>query len=706
MTKRVLSFILAAALILGVMPLQARAITWMTASEPCIDFIKQIEGFHAIPYWDYSQWTVGFGTACPEKDLDRYQQEGIPLEEAEELLNLHMAYFNREVNRFMTRYGIQLTQRQFDALLSLCYNMGSAWMYNADHKLVQAIVNGTAGNELAYLWGLHSHAGGVFQQGLFKRRMMEVDLFLNGRYNTKMPVDYGSVTYDSMGGQCEATIQGYDLHLPAKPLPVPTYEGYQFLGWYSQPDGGVLVTDLNGATNGMKLYAHWEKIGIADHIGGTPVDITLVTVKASMLNVRVGPGTSYTIATCVSAGTKLYISAIANRNGPLWGKCDKGWISLAHTNYPMPVQGGQGGNLPSVTLPMGATVMNVAGVLVYKGPHTSYPQCGMLQQNQQIEILEMQEFFGQQWARFDGGWVRAERDLMFHDDKVLLHSFVATVTNAYLNIRNGPGTDYSLAGTLSQGEQVEIFAVTDVNGTLWGRCYKGWISLTYTDFDPSMLPRYRNHTYGAWYTVEAPTCAQMGQERRDCTNCDHYEVREVAPLQHQFGDWYEMVAPIDTQPGLQGRDCQLCGYSETQELPALQQPNIRVFGTVTGCDVLNVRAGAGSDKPWVGTLKKGDRVEIFEQTTVNGKVWGRCQKGWICLTGYVTLEELSEEDASCNIMTVTAYTLNIRAGAGSEYTIVGVLRQGEQVEVLETKEVNGTIWARIDRGWVSLKYLK
>jgi uncharacterized protein YgiM (DUF1202 family) len=198
----------------------------------------------------------------------------------------------------------------------------------------------------------------------------------------------------------------------------------------------------------------------------------------------------------------------------------------------------------------------------------------------------------------------------------------------------------------------------------------------------------------------------MGQERRDCTSCDHYEVREVALLQHQFGDWYEMVAPTDSQPGLQGRDCQLCGYSETQELPALQQPNIRVFGTVTGCDVLNVRAGAGSDKPWVGTLKKGDRVEIFEQTTVNGKVWGRCQKGWICLTGYVTLEELSEEDASCNIMTVTAYTLNIRAGAGSEYTIVGVLRQGEQVEVLETKEVKGTIWARIDRGWVSLKYLK
>ena len=108
---------------------------------------------------------------------------------------------------------------------------------------------------------------------------------------------------------------------------------------------------------------------------------------------------------------------------------------------------------------------------------------------------------------------------MFHDDKVLLHSFVATVTNAYLNIRNGPGTDYSLAGTLSQGEQVEIFAVTDVNGTLWGRCYKGWISLTYTDFDPSMLPRYRNHTYVlSPPSVSLPTVSEVASDATDSTD--------------------------------------------------------------------------------------------------------------------------------------------------------------------------------------------
>ena len=585
MRKRILSFILAVVLIFGVMPLRANAITEMAASADCIEFIKQIEGFHAVPYWDYSQWTVGFGTACSELFLEHYQKEGISIEEAEKQMTTHIALFNREVNKFMTRNQIQLTQQQFDAILSLCYNMGAAWLYKTDHQLVQAIVNGTTGNELVYLWGLHSNAGGKFHQGLLKRRMMEADLFLHGRYNTQMPADYASITYDSGNGKCEATAQGYDLHIPARPMAVPTYEGYRFLGWYTEAEGGVPVTELNADTNGMTLYAHWEKEGIADNIGGTPIEPTTVIVNAGMLNVRIGPGTSYSVAACVSQGTELLITATANRGNTLWGKCSQGWVSLAHTNYPTQTESEK--EEETVILPMDATVMNASGVVVYNGPHTSYPQRGTLSQGQKIQILELREFFGQQWARFEGGWIRAERDIMFHDETILSHSFVATITNSYLNVRNGPGTSYSLAGTLSQNEQVEIFAVAEVQGTLWGRCYKGWISLTYTDFDKTMLPRYRNHTYSQWNTLEASSCTQQGTERRECLDCDHFEVRASDLLEHSFGQWCEVTAPTETQKGLERRDCQVCGYVETRELDPLQpeQPRVLVQSPVVRCSM-------------------------------------------------------------------------------------------------------------------------
>ena len=52
MIKRALSLMLVAVLLCTVMPLQAMAATPMAASPECIEFIKQIEGFHAVPYWE------------------------------------------------------------------------------------------------------------------------------------------------------------------------------------------------------------------------------------------------------------------------------------------------------------------------------------------------------------------------------------------------------------------------------------------------------------------------------------------------------------------------------------------------------------------------------------------------------------------------------------------------------------------------------
>lgn len=713
MIKRVLSAVLVLAVAVGLLagvPIRANAITQMSASEDCVDFIKNIEGFHAIPYWDYAQWTVGFGTACPSEDLQRYQQEGIPVEEAEALLQEMMAYFNREVNKFMARHNIQLTQQQYDAIFSLTYNLGPTWLYKADQKLVQAIIKGTAGNEFVYLMGLRSNAGGEFQPGLLKRRLMEADLYLNGRYNTKMPADYAIVYYDSGNGKCEAAAQGYDLHLPARPLAVPTYEGYNFLGWYTQPSGGVRVTELNESTHGITLYAHWEKKGITDNLSGTPIDSTVVTVQAYMLNIRTGPGTTYSVVTSVPKGTALTITATALRNGVTWGKCSQGWLSLAHTDYS--ANTGTGGEdddqMDAAKLPMDATVMNT--VTVYNGPHTSYPKRGSLSQGQQIEVLELRAFLGKLWARFDSGWVRVDQNLMLHNEQVLTHSFTATITNSYLNIRTGPGTGYSLAGTLKQGDQVRILAVEVVDGMVWGHCYEGWISLRYTDFDEDMLPRYRSHTYGDWYDVEGSSCTEQGKQRRDCIDCDHSEIRTAELKQHQFGDWYEAIAPTYTEKGQQRRDCQVCGYQETKETDCLQQPNIHIYGTVTGCDALNVRADAGSGNAWVGSLKRGDRVEILEQKMVDGKVWGRCERGWFCITGYVTVETVTEapgqtpEEPVVKVYgTLTGYyKLNIRSGAGTQYALVGELAKGDRVEILEQKTVGDKVWGRIGRGWICL----
>jgi GH24 family phage-related lysozyme (muramidase) len=74
-------------------PMQATAVD-MHVSSACVELIKQMEGFTAVPVWDYSQWTVGFGTSCPSEHRDCYQKDGIPVEEAEALLAEKLVYFD------------------------------------------------------------------------------------------------------------------------------------------------------------------------------------------------------------------------------------------------------------------------------------------------------------------------------------------------------------------------------------------------------------------------------------------------------------------------------------------------------------------------------------------------------------------------------------------------------------------------------------
>ena len=62
----------------------------------------------------------------------------------------------------------------------------------------------------------------------------------------------------------------------------------------------------------------------------------------------------------------------------------------------------------------------------------------------------------------------------------------------------------------------------------------------------------------------------------------------------------------------------------------------KLTGTVTA-SVLNIRSGAGTGYTVVGKLYRDQDVEILEQKTVNGVLWGRCSQGWVSMD-YVDFE--------------------------------------------------------------------
>lgn len=154
----------------------------MDVSEPGLDLIKSFEGFYSAPYWDYSHWSIGYGSyVCPEGD-DPYEiyPNGISMAEADELLHQKIGVYLNGLNNFLLEYDLPMTQNQFDALLSFTYNLGqNIWKRSTDSfTLKRLLISGDYTDEditeAFYMW---RHAGGKENAGLAKRRLREARLF-------------------------------------------------------------------------------------------------------------------------------------------------------------------------------------------------------------------------------------------------------------------------------------------------------------------------------------------------------------------------------------------------------------------------------------------------------------------------------------------------------------------------------------------------
>lgn len=85
-----------------------------------IDAIKEHEGLRLVAYLDsVGVWTIGYGDTGP----DVVKGLTITKEEAEERLRKRLVEFEGYVNTYVK---VPIKQHQFDALVSLVYNIGPA----------------------------------------------------------------------------------------------------------------------------------------------------------------------------------------------------------------------------------------------------------------------------------------------------------------------------------------------------------------------------------------------------------------------------------------------------------------------------------------------------------------------------------------------------------------------------------------------------
>jgi len=69
---------------------------------------------------------------------------------------------------------------------------------------------------------------------------------------------FATVIFNPCGGEVSESTRQVALGSAVGPLPIPTRDGYQFLGWFTAQSGGVEISSVVCVSEDTEYYAHWQ----------------------------------------------------------------------------------------------------------------------------------------------------------------------------------------------------------------------------------------------------------------------------------------------------------------------------------------------------------------------------------------------------------------------------------------------------------------
>lgn len=145
----------------------------------------KLEAYKCLPTEKY--FTIGWG----HSGADVTEGMTITQKEADDLLISDLKKFVKYTNTYTT--GMDITQNQFDALVSFCYNCGPGTL--------KKLVKGRTLEQIAESFSSYNKSGGKVMAGLVKRRAAEKELFIKdmreeNKGGTVMAVIIGHASID------------------------------------------------------------------------------------------------------------------------------------------------------------------------------------------------------------------------------------------------------------------------------------------------------------------------------------------------------------------------------------------------------------------------------------------------------------------------------------------------------------------------------
>lgn len=436
---------------------------------------------------------------------------------------------------------------------------------------------------------------------------------------------------------------------------------------WGQFEGGwvaLMYTDFQGAADEPQVDT-----STAEPIAGGKVTCD------TYVNVRKGAGTNYPVVATEAKGASVSLYEYTTVSGRKWGLTAKGWICMdyvtldgspeatkpettepttapAETEPTKPAETQPAETKPTVTL---TGTVNTNGLNVRKAAGVASPKAATLNQGAKVTVYEQITKDSAPWGRIDQGWVcmyYIDLDNQTSTDSKPSETAIASGTvssTTGLNVRSGPGTENSRVASLNPGAKVSIYEEKTVSGLTWGRIgEKRWICLQYVTLDKTVQTDTVKPTEPAKPAEPtAPTTPAKPAESAvtgKVTSHTALNVRTGPGTSYKADGMlnpgasvtvYEQKTASGLAWGRIGENRWVCMSYITLDTQG-STGSAAAEGEIKSQTALNVRSGPGLSYPRVGSLNPGDKVKIYETKAVNGTLWGRCDKGWLC-TDYVGL---------------------------------------------------------------------
>ena len=198
----------------------------------------------------------------------------------------------KQVNSFLSKYGLSLKQSQFDALVDLAVAYPGSNVLTSGYNIEKTVAGKNytdASLASAFTAWVKDNDGSVSATKL-TRRIREAKLFLYGSYDGNTDAKFRYVLFNPNGGDmvssnlvvCYPTGQTYGS------LPTASRSGKHFAGWYTTASSGDHIHNNLYVDSNRTVYAHWSDKSVSapndGPAGGTNVGGISLKVSENCVN--------------------------------------------------------------------------------------------------------------------------------------------------------------------------------------------------------------------------------------------------------------------------------------------------------------------------------------------------------------------------------------------------------------------------------------